>query len=98
MRYGIEFSDNSLEQLDSIRQYDRAIIFDAIETHLRHEPRKESKSRIKALRGMLHPQYRLRIYNYRIFYDVSEATVEIIAVVTKADAIEWLETSGTKSF
>ncbi len=33
---------------------------------------KESKSRIKRLKGISDPDYRLRVGNYRIFYNVTE--------------------------
>ena len=62
----------------------------ALETHLRHEPRKVSRSRIKRLRGLSKPQYRLRVGELRIFYDVTETTVEILAIVAKQEADSWL--------
>ena len=40
---------------------------------------KRSKSRIKRLRGLRHPQYRLRIDEIRVFYDVEGDRVEILA-------------------
>jgi len=58
----------------------------AVETHLAHEPEKTSRSRIKRLRGLLRPQYRLRIGEVRVFYDVSGSTVEILAIVAKLEA------------
>ena len=67
---------------------------DAIERHLRHEPTKVSRSRIKRLRGMARPQYRLRVDEIRVFYDVAETAVEILAVVPKAQAGQWLERYG----
>ena len=57
----------------------------ALETHLRHEPEKTSRSHIKRLRGMLRPQYRLRVGEVRVFYDVSGATVEVLAIVAKSE-------------
>ena len=68
---------------------------DAIETHLRHEPTKLSKSRIKRLRGLRQPQYRLRVGEVRVFYDVTDETVEILAIITKAEATRWLAEHGT---
>ena len=56
-----------------------------------------SKSRIKRLRGLDRPQYRLRLDEVRVFYDVSETTVEILAIVSKAKAQECLEQEGTSS-
>jgi mRNA interferase RelE/StbE len=62
----------------------------ALETHLRHEPEKASRSRIKRLRGLLRPQYRLRVGEVRVFYDVSGTTVEVLAIVAKSEAASWL--------
>jgi mRNA interferase RelE/StbE len=49
-----------------------------------------SRSRIKRLRGLRRPQYRLRVDEVRVFYDVSGTTVEILAVVAKSEADSWL--------
>jgi len=68
----------------------RADVRTALETHLRHEPEKVSRSRIKRLRGLRQPQYRLRVGDVRVFYDVSGATVEILAIVAKSEALSWL--------
>ncbi len=70
---------------------------DLIERHLRHEPDKASKSRIKRLRGLKHPQYRLRIDDIRVFYDVEGGEVRILAVISKSKVAEWLEKAGKKS-
>ncbi len=51
---------------------------------------KESKSRIKRLRGIRRPGYRLRVGEVRVFYDVSEDMVEILAIISKAEAASWL--------
>ena len=65
-------------------------------THLRHEPEKTSRSRIKPLQGLRRPQYRLRISEVRVFYDVSGATVEVLAIVAKSEAESWLAQFGTR--
>ncbi len=59
---------------------------DAIETHLRHQPVRLSRSRIKRLRGVERPQYRLRVDDVRIFYDVTGSTVEVLGIVAKMEA------------
>jgi len=46
------------------------------------------------LRGTTKPQYRLRIDDYRIFYDVVKETVEVLAIVHKPDADAWLARHG----
>ena len=67
----------------------------ALEQHLRHEPEKVSRSRIKRLRGLERPQYRLRVNDFRVFYDVSDTTVEILAIITKTGVEAWLAQLGS---
>ena len=97
MRYEIVFSPEALEDFRALEAHVRSEVRDALETHLRHEPMKTSKSRIKRLRGLARPQYRLRVGDVRVFYDVAESTVDLLAVVVKSDAQEWLERFGEKS-
>ena len=73
----------------------RAAVRTALETHLRHEPEKISRSRIKKLRGLRRPQYRLRVDDVRVFYDVSGTNVEILAIVAKSEAESWLAQFGS---
>lgn len=94
MLYEIEFTTESLEDLKLLKPIDRSKVIDAIETHLLHNPSQESKSRIKRLREMDKPQYRLRVDEIRIFYDVLDNFVEIIAIVPKSQAAEWLLREG----
>lgn len=96
MRYQIKFFDEAHEDLKRIKAYLRAEVLNAIETHLRFEPTKTSQSRIKQLRDMKTPQFRLHIGEVRVFYDVNGDTVEIIAIVFKSDAADWLEREGEK--
>jgi len=69
----------------------------ALEVHLRSEPTKTSRSRIKRLRGVSRPQFRLRVDEVRVFYDVREGSVEILAIVMKPDAAAWLAREGRTS-
>lgn len=70
---------------------------DAIETHLRYQPTRTSRSRIKRLEGVAHPRYRLRVGDIRVFYDLVSQEVRILAVISKADAAEWLAQFGESS-
>ena len=72
----------------------RATVRDGLEAHLRHEPARVSRSRIKRLNGLRQPQYRLRIGEVRIFYDIVASTVEILAIVAKSEAERWLRQFG----
>ncbi|MEG4504853.1 type II toxin-antitoxin system RelE/ParE family toxin [Microcoleus sp. F6_B4] len=94
MPYEIEFSTESLADIKILLSIDRSKVIDAIETHLLHNLTQESKSRIKRLREMDKPQYRLRVDEIRIFYDVRENIVEIIAIVPKSQAAQWLLCEG----
>jgi mRNA interferase RelE/StbE len=94
MRYEIILSPTALENLRRLDARRRAAIRDAMEIHLRHEPTKESRSRIKRLRGLAQPQYRLRVGDTRVFYDVVEARVEILAILFKPLVDEWLREVG----
>jgi mRNA interferase RelE/StbE len=73
----------------------RTGVIKAIDVHLTHEPTKVSKSRIKRLQGLRQPQYRLRVGDIRVFYDVTETQVQVLAVVTKAEARSWLDEQST---
>lgn len=82
-----------LEKLDA---HVRAAVRDAIEKHLRHQPARTSKSRIRRLRGLARPQFRLRVGTVRVFYDVVETRVEVLAIVQKSDVKVWLERAGER--
>jgi hypothetical protein len=56
-----------------------------------HEPAMVSKSRIKRLRGLVRPRFCLRVNDIRVFYDIAEEEVQILAIVTKAEAQAWLD-------
>ena len=95
MRYEVVLAPEAARAYGALPAYRRAEVRDALERHLRHEPTRVSKSRIKRLRGVSRPQYRLRIGEVRVFYDVTDKAVEILAIVTKADAPRWLDQRGT---
>ena len=97
MRYEIELAAEAIDDFKQLKANERAQVRDAMETHLRHEPTKVSKSRIKRLRKLSKPQYRLRVDDIRVFYDVSGRKVEVLAIVTKAQADAWLSKAGERS-
>ena len=85
------------EAVDDLRRLKanvRSAVRDGIETHLRHEPTRVSRSRIKRLQGISQPQYRLCVDEVRIFYDVAGRRVEILAIVSKSNAADWLDRWG----
>ena len=94
MRYEIIFSPEAAKDFRSLKAHLRSLVRDGIERHLRFEPKKESKSRIKKRKKMSRPQYRLRVDEIRIFYDVRDNQVEILSMVQKSEAESWLESIG----
>jgi mRNA-degrading endonuclease RelE of RelBE toxin-antitoxin system len=90
MRFDVLLAPEAVDDLRGLKAHVRARGRDAIERHLRHEPGKESRSRIKRLRGLSRPQYRLRVGEIRVFYDLTESCVEILAIVDKEGASQWL--------
>jgi mRNA-degrading endonuclease RelE of RelBE toxin-antitoxin system len=95
MRYEIVLSPDAASALKALSTPIRTGVTEAIWLHLAHEPTKVSKSRIKRLRGLSQPQYRLRVDDIRVFYDVTEGQVQVLAIVTKADSQAWLNEQGT---
>ena len=86
----------AIEDLHRLKANIRTTVRDGIEKHLRHQPLKTSKSRIKKLQGISRPQFRLRFDEVRVFYDVNEGTVEILAIIPKSETQEWLKQYGEK--
>lgn len=94
MRYEIMLSPEAVEDLRSLEAHVRTAVRDAREKHLRHEPTKVSKSRIRRLRGLQRPQFRLRVDDIRVYYDVTEGRVEVLAIISKSESQSWLEKVG----
>jgi mRNA-degrading endonuclease RelE of RelBE toxin-antitoxin system len=97
MRYEVVLAPEAARAFKALPAYRRAEVRDALERHLRGEPTRVSKSRIKRLRGLSQPQYRLRVGEVRVCYDVTREAVEILAIVTKAEAARWLAEHGSPS-
>ena len=94
MKHDVILAPEAVKDLRRLRAHIRAEVRDAMERHLRHQPTRTSRSRIKRLRGPSRPQYRLRVGEVRVFYDVHEQRVEVLAIVLKSDAASWLEEVG----
>ena len=95
MRFEVILAPEAVADLRRLKANERTAVKEALETHLRHEPTKTSKSRIKRLRGLARPQYRLRVEEVRVFYDISGSSVEVLAIVPKSEAESWLAQFGS---
>jgi mRNA-degrading endonuclease RelE of RelBE toxin-antitoxin system len=93
MRFVIILAPEAVADLRSLNLM--AAVRTALEEHLRHEPEKVSRSRIKRLRGLSRPQYRLRVGEVRVYHDVAGDTVEVLAIVAKSEAQAWLAQFGS---
>ena len=56
----------------------RTGVIEAMRLHLTRAPAKLSKSRTKRLRGLSQPQYRLRVDDIRVFYDITETQIHVV--------------------
>jgi len=97
MKHRILLAQQAVRDLRKLRAHDQAVVKTAIEEHLRYQPKRTSKSRIKRLRGLAKPQYRLRIGDVRVFYDVAGEEVHILAIICKPDAERRLAEEGEQS-
>src|SRR3972149_2951182 len=86
MRFEVILAPEAIEDLRRLNARERSTVRRAIETHLRQAPTKTSRTRIKRLRGLSRPQYRLRVGEVRVFYDVSASAVEVLAIMAKSEA------------
>ena len=95
MRHEIILAPEAVEDLKRLKANGRAEARAAIEQHLRHEPKKTSRTRIKRLQGLSRPQYRMRVGDdIRVFYDVTDETVAILAIISKSAVAKWLAQHG----
>ena len=94
--YRVLIADNAREDFNELDARRRTMVRDALRIHLTHEPTKESKSRIKRLRDLRHPQFRLRVGEMRVFYDVVGTDVVVLAIMSKEKTLQWLEEHGEK--
>ena len=97
MKYRIILSPEARAQFHDLSAYNRAKVRDAIDEHLQHRPMAESKSRIKRLRDLRKPQYRLRVGDVRVFYDIAGDAVIVHGIVDKVHAAAWLAEEGELS-
>ncbi len=93
VRFEVFFDSAAEEQMKRAPRHVQAEIGKLIEATLEHQPTHESKSRLKRLREIDHPQFRLRVGDWRIYYDVDlhNLAVDILAILPKDQSTEYLE-------
>lgn len=90
--YRIEFVRDAIEDLRHLRKTYQVKVLDRIERHLAYEPGRQSKSRMKRLRAATFPPYRLRVDQFRIYYDIDEPNrvVMVYGIMPKDQSEAWL--------
>lgn len=96
MAFDIEITHSAERDLDRLRAFHRSKILGALEQYLCHAPTQVSHSRIKCLRLMGSPAYRLRVDNYRVYYDADEVEqiATVLRVLHKQDSFDYLRATG----
>lgn len=87
--YDIRYTAKAADDIRALRKVDQQEVLDGIEQHLTYQPKLASKSRIKAMTQPFWSQYRLRIDEFRVYYDVDEdaRTVLILRVLHKTTGV-----------
>ncbi len=82
--FAIDFSEDALEEVRSLRKRDSAIVLDEIEEQLTYQPNMETRNR-KPLRAHPLGEWELRVDKFRAFYDIDteNETVLVKAVGVK---------------
>jgi len=81
--FDIRYSQEAVDDLKLLRPFEQKKVLEGIATHLAHEPTKVSRSRIKLMVQPFWCQYRLRVEEYRVYYDVREKCVDILRILHK---------------
>jgi mRNA interferase RelE/StbE len=96
MKYRVIIAKSAEETFKQLNAQWRSSLKAAMRTHLQTAPKQISKRRIKRLRGLRQPQYRLRVDRMRVFYDVNDekGRVEVLGFVMKPESAKWLQEHG----
>ena len=92
MAFEIEFSEDAERHIRALIARDRAIILDAVEQQLTHEPMVATRHR-KLLRTNPLADWELRVGDYRVFYNVESdrGVVLVLAVGAKGHNVLTIE-------
>ena len=83
--YEIRYANQAVADIKAQRAFDQRKVLEGIEQHLTHQPKFVSKSRIKAMLQPFWSQYRLRLDDVRVYYDVDDEArqVNVLRILTK---------------
>jgi mRNA interferase RelE/StbE len=80
MEYEIVITKVADDDLAALPAFDRTTILDAIELHLTHQPRQESRSKIKKLVQPAIGEFRLRVGDFRVYYDIIDDDRRVVVL------------------
>ncbi len=80
--FRIELTPEAADDLGSMRTFDARKVAAAMEAQLMHEPTRETRNR-KRLRPNELAEWELRVDLFRVFYDVLEDVVRVVAIGLK---------------
>ena len=83
--YEVNYADEAARDIKELRAYDQSKIMEAIETQLVPAPTKVSRSGIKKMTQPFWSQFRLRVEDFRVYYDVDEPKrqVSVLRILEK---------------
>ena len=79
MPYRIEYSPDAEEHLRALTARQQALVLDAVDEQLLHQPTVETRNRRPMRPNPLAP-WELRIGNLRVYYDVDEEPEPMVAI------------------
>jgi mRNA interferase RelE/StbE len=87
--YDIHYADEAVDDVRTLRAFDQRKVLQGIGTHLTYQPKAVSRTRIKAMVQPFWSQFRLRIEDFRVYYDVDDVlrqvhVLRVLAKTTKA--------------
>jgi mRNA-degrading endonuclease RelE of RelBE toxin-antitoxin system len=97
MEFRVTVTRDADAELGQVPGFYRRAIVATIMALLTTEPCRESKSRIKRLRQPAGSVYRLRVGEYRVFYDVDGSRVNILAVRHRSNCVDLYGGSARES-
>lgn len=84
--YNVQYAQEAVEDLRKLRAFDQRKILETVELLPRSNPTQVSRARIKRMRQPFWSQYRLRVDDFRVYYDIDEArhALHVLRVLEKA--------------
>ncbi len=70
----------AVRELNAIPMFHRKTILSVMRKVLAEQPTLEWRSRVKRMRGDFYPPYRLRVGDFRVYYDVDQRRSEVLVL------------------